>query len=97
IPALVLLVHLPMKKAVGTSLLIIALNSLVGIAGDWGHVTLDWVFAASLIVLALFGLFIGVVLSTKLPDTLLKKYFGWFVCCMGMVVLISELYSLLLK
>ncbi|MFM6954916.1 MAG: sulfite exporter TauE/SafE family protein [Sphingobacteriaceae bacterium] len=97
IPALVLLVHLPMKKAVGTSLLIIALNSLVGIAGDWGHVTLDWVFAASLIALALLGLFIGVLLSASLPDTLLKKYFGWFVCCMGIVVLSSELYSLLLK
>jgi uncharacterized membrane protein YfcA len=85
-----------MKKAVGTSLLIIALNSLVGIAGDWGHVQLDWVFAASLIALALLGLFMGVVLSAKLPDTLLKKYFGWFVFCMGLVVMISELYKLLL-
>ena len=96
IPALVLVVQLPMKKAVGTSLLIIALNSLVGIAGDWGHVQLDWVFAASLIALALLGLFIGVVLSAILPDTLLKKYFGWFVFCMGLVVMISELYKLLL-
>jgi len=96
IPALVLVVQLPMKKAVGTSLLIIALNSLVGIAGDWGHVQLDWVFAASLIALALLGLFIGVVLSAKLPDTLLKKYFGWFVFCMGLVVMLSELYKLLI-
>jgi uncharacterized membrane protein YfcA len=97
IPALVLVVQLPMKKAVGTSLLIIALNSLVGIAGDWGHVQLDWIFASSLIALALLGLFIGVVLSSKLPDTLLKKYFGWFVFCMGLVVMLSELYNLLLK
>jgi uncharacterized membrane protein YfcA len=97
IPALVLVVQLPMKKAVGTSLLIIALNSLVGIAGDWGHVQLDWLFAASLIALALLGLFIGVVLSAKLPDMLLKKYFGWFVFCMGLVVMLSELYNLLLK
>jgi uncharacterized membrane protein YfcA len=82
---------------VGTSLLIIALNSLVGIAGDWGHVQLDWLFAASLIALALLGLFIGVVLSAKLPDMLLKKYFGWFVFCMGLVVMLSELYNLLLK
>jgi uncharacterized membrane protein YfcA len=96
IPALVLVVQLPMKKAVGTSLLIIALNSLVGIAGDWGHVQLDWLFAASLIALALLGLFIGVVLSAKLPDMLLKKYFGWFVFCMGLVVMISELYKLLI-
>jgi uncharacterized membrane protein YfcA len=97
IPALVLVVQLPMKKAVGTSLLIIALNSLVGIAGDWGHVQLDWIFAASLIALALLGLFMGVVLSAKLPDMLLKKYFGWFVFCMGLVVMLSELYNLLLK
>lgn len=96
IPALVLVVQLPMKKAVGTSLLIIALNSLVGIAGDWGHVHLDWLFAASLIALALLGLFIGVVLSAKLPDILLKKYFGWFVFCMGLVVMLSELYKLLI-
>lgn len=96
IPALVLVVQLPMKKAVGTSLLIIALNSLVGIAGDWGHVQLDWVFAASLIALALLGLFMGVLFSAKLPDTLLKKYFGWFVFCMGLVVMLSELYKLLL-
>jgi uncharacterized membrane protein YfcA len=95
IPALVLVVQLPMKKAVGTSLFIIALNSLVGIAGDWGHVQLDWLFAASLIALALLGLFIGVVLSAKLPDMLLKKYFGWFVFCMGLVVLTSELYNFL--
>ncbi len=97
IPALVLVVQLPMKKAVGTSLLIIALNSMVGVVGDWGHVQLDWIFAASLIFLALLGLFIGVVLSARLPDTLLKKYFGWFVCCMGIVVMLSELYSLVLK
>jgi uncharacterized membrane protein YfcA len=97
IPALVLVVQLPMKKAVGTSLLIIALNSLVGIAGDWGHVQIDWLFAASLIALALLGLFIGVVLSAKLPDMLLKKYFGWFVFCIGIVVMLSELYNLLLK
>jgi hypothetical protein len=95
IPALVLVVQLPMKKAVGTSLLIIALNSLVGIAGDWGHVQIDWLFAASLIALALLGLFIGVVLSAKLPENILKKYFGWFVFCMGLVVMISELYKLL--
>lgn len=97
IPALVLLVHLPMKKAVGTSLLIIALNSLVGIAGDWGQVHLNWAFATSLIGLALLGLFIGVAVSSKVSDTLLKKYFAWFVCCMGVTIFISELMALLVN
>lgn len=95
IPALVLLVHLPMKKAIGTSLLIIALNSMVGIAGDFGQVQLNWFFAGSLIILSLLGLFIGLLVSNRLPDVVLKKYFGRFVLGMAVLVFASEVYALL--
>lgn len=65
IPALVILSKLPMKQAVGTSLLIIAAKSLIGFTGDLGNGTMDWTLLLSVTVLAIAGIFIGNVLSKK--------------------------------
>ncbi|AEV97222.1 permease [Niastella koreensis] len=90
IPALVLLLKLPMKKAIGTSLMIIALNSLIGFTGDLGHFTIDWIFLLKTTVIAISGIFIGGVLNKKVPGDKLKKGFGWFVLVMGIYILVKE-------
>jgi len=92
IPTLVLLVGLPMKEAVGTSLLIIALNSLIGFTGDLGHFIMDWVFLAKITAIAVAGIFIGGYLSKRIDGAKLKKAFGWFVLIMGIYILIKEIF-----
>lgn len=92
IPALVILSKLPMKQAVGTSLLIIAAKSLIGFTGDLGNGTMDWTLLLSVTVLAIAGIFIGNVLSKKVSADSLKKGFGWFVLVMGVYIIIKELF-----
>ncbi len=95
IPALVIIVGLPMKIAVGTSLLIIAAKSLLGFLGDLQQqVTLDWTLLISLSAIAVIGLFIGVSLSNKVSEQSLKKGFGWFVLIMGSMILLDQLVRL---
>ena len=91
IPSLVLLVGLPMKEAVGTSLLIIALNSLIGFTGDLGHFNIDWLLVFKLTSIAICGIFAGGYLSRKIDGAKLKKVFGWFVLLMGVYILIKEI------
>ncbi|HSC36892.1 MAG TPA: sulfite exporter TauE/SafE family protein [Chitinophagaceae bacterium] len=93
IPALVLLVKLPMKKAIGTSLLIIALNSLIGFAGDLGHFNIDWPLLLKITLLAVAGIFAGGALGRKIQGEKLKKGFGWFVLGMGVYILVKEFLS----
>ena len=90
IPTLVLLVKLPMKEAIGTSLLIIALNSLIGFTGDLGHFTIDWFFLFKVTCIAIAGIFIGGFISKKISGNKLKKGFGWFVLIMGIYIIIHE-------
>jgi uncharacterized membrane protein YfcA len=92
IPALVLLSKLPMKQAVGTSLLIIAMKSLIGFLGDLGHYTMDWKLLGIVTVLAIVGLFIGNSFNRKINAVTLKKGFGWFVLVMGIYIIIKELF-----
>ena len=91
IPALVFLIKLPMKKAVGTSLLLIALNSLIGFAGDIGHFNIQWSFLISITLIAIGGIFLGGLLGKKLSGEKLKRGFGWFVLSMGIYIIIKEL------
>ena len=90
IPALVLLLKLPMKKAIGTSLMIIALNSLIGFTGDLGHFSIDWIFLLKITAIAITGIFIGGALSKKIAGEKLKQGFGWFVLVMGVYILVKE-------
>ncbi|MEO7266283.1 MAG: sulfite exporter TauE/SafE family protein [Ferruginibacter sp.] len=92
IPTLVLLLKMPMKKAVGTSLLIIALNSLIGFTGDIGHFNIDWTFLIIITTIAIAGIFIGGLLAKKIAGEKLKKAFGWFVLVMGLYILIKEIF-----
>ncbi|WP_432713833.1 sulfite exporter TauE/SafE family protein [Pedobacter sp.] len=91
IPMLVILVHLPMKEAVGTSLLIISLNSLIGFSGDIGHFTINWYFLLKISFIAIAGVMIGGWINKKVQGEKLKKGFGWFVLFMAGYILLKEL------
>ncbi len=92
IPALVIFAGLPMKLAVGTSLMIIALKSLIGFTGDLGHYTLNWNLLILFSVFAAIGMFLGTYLSKKISGAKLKPAFGWFVLIMGVFILINEFF-----
>lgn len=91
IPAMVLLLHLPMKEAVGTSLLVIALNSLIGFAGNAGDAGIQWTLLMTITALAVTGILAGTWLHRRIPAGRLKKGFGWFVLLMGIYILLKEL------
>lgn len=91
IPALVIFSGLSMKMAVGTSLLIIAVKSLVGFIGDIQNHAIDWGFLLAFSGFAVVGIFIGSKLSTVVPGQKLKPAFGWFVLVMGVYILAKEL------
>ena len=91
IPTLVILLGLPMKEAVGTSLMIIALNSLVGFVGDLGHFQINWPFLLKVTAIAIAGVFLGIFLSTKIDGGKLKKGFGWFVLIMGGYIILKTI------
>lgn len=90
IPALVVLSNLPMKKAIGTSLVIIAAKSLFGFLGDLSVIPIDWKLLLGFTSLAVIGIFIGHQLSHKIDGSKLKKGFGWFVLVMGIIILFKE-------
>ncbi len=93
IPALVVLVGLPMKKAIGTSLMIIAFNSLLGFfLGDLGHTIINWKLILTIAGIAVLGMFIGFAISKKIDGDKLKKGFGWFVLVMGVYIIARELF-----
>jgi len=92
IPVLVLSAKLPMKKAVGTSLMIIAAKSLIGFMGDMkGDKVIDWQFLFVYSSIAIVGILLGSVLSKKIAGEKLKPVFGWFVLFMGVYIILKEL------
>jgi uncharacterized membrane protein YfcA len=91
IPALVILTGLPMKTASGTSLFIIAINSLIGFTGDLLNTAMNWPFLLSVTVIAIIGVHFGNVYSRKIPGVKLRKAFGWFTLAMGSWILFKEL------
>ena len=93
IPALVLLLGLEMKKAVGTSLLIIAINSLTGFLSDAGFYVINWSFLLLVTGIAIIGIFIGGWMSKKISGPGLKTGFGWFVLAMALLILLKEILS----
>ena len=95
IPALVLLAKLPMKQAVGTSLLIIAAKSLIGFLGDLqGEQLMDWNFLLLFSGIAIGGIIAGSLLSRRIPNEKLKPAFGWFVLVMGVYIITRELSAM---
>ena len=92
IPALVVLAKLPMKKAIGTSLAIIALNSSIGFLSDFGVHQFDWNFLFIFSGFAISGIIIGSYLSKYISGVKLKPAFGWFILLMGIYIVSKELF-----
>ena len=91
VPALVLLLGLPMREAVATSLLVIALNSFAGFAGSLGHATLDWPLTAVVTGAAVAGAIAGTALSGRVPQAALRRMFAWLVLAMAGYMLWRQL------
>lgn len=91
VPALVILVGLDMKRAVGTSLVVIALKSLIGFAGDLSAGTvINTSVLVSVTAASLIGMVVGTKLVTRVSSEKLKPAFGWFVLVMGTLILLKE-------
>ena len=91
IPSLILFAKLPMRKAVGTSLFIIAMNSLVGFIGDVQNLVIDWVFLLTFSAISVVGIFIGMYLTKYTNESQLKKIFAYFVLVMATIILLKEM------
>ena len=93
IPALVLFAKLPMKKAVGTSLLIIAFKSLIGFKGDLDRpdLIIDWTLLLTISAIAIGGIFVGIYLTRFIDGSKLKKGFGWFVLAMAVYIILKQI------
>jgi uncharacterized membrane protein YfcA len=76
---------------VATSLLIIAIKSLIGFLGDVQNLAIDWDILLSFTALSVVGIFAGIWLSKFIKGSNLKKSFGWFVVVMGLYILYKEL------
>ncbi|MEC9282045.1 MAG: sulfite exporter TauE/SafE family protein [Bdellovibrionota bacterium] len=87
VPALVLMTGLPMKRAVGTSLLIISLKSFAGFAGYIGLVEIPWEFLVKFTAASAVGIFIGTYLVQFVSQKKLKKAFAIFLVFMGIYIL----------
>ncbi|HUG02014.1 MAG TPA: sulfite exporter TauE/SafE family protein [Longimicrobiales bacterium] len=87
VPALVLLARVPMKRAVGTSLLVIALNAASGFWGYLGLVEVRWGFMAAFAGVAIIGILVGTSLARHAPARALRTAFGVFLIAMGLLIL----------
>ena len=91
VPALVIWANIPMKKAVGTSLIIVTINSLIGFMGDVQTLDIEWVFLLTFTLISIIGIVIGVFLSKFISGEKLKKSFGFFVLFMAIYIIYKEL------
>lgn len=90
VPVLIFFLRLNFKKAIGTSLCIIALNSLVGFTGNIGHQSINWMFLFMITFISIGGILLGSLLSNKISSQKLRPAFGWFTIVVGIFVLIKE-------
>ncbi|WP_242121459.1 sulfite exporter TauE/SafE family protein [Aestuariivivens sediminicola] len=91
VPALVLWANIPMKKAVGTSLVIITINSLIGFIGDVQTLEIEWTFLLTFTIISILGIVIGIFISKFISGERLKKGFGYFTLLMAFYILYKEI------
>lgn len=91
IPALVLFLGLPMKRALGTSMVVIAVNSLIGVLGNLSLVgEINFEFLFTLTFLAVAGVFVGTYLTRFIEGKRLKSGFGWFALMVALFIIVKE-------
>jgi len=91
IPALTGLFRTSMKVAIGTSLVIISLNSLIGFLSSMNHTKIDWTLLLTISLIAVAGIIIGSQISKKIDGKKLKPAFGWFILVMGIYIIVKEI------
>lgn len=93
VPSLVLVMHIPIHKAIGTSMWVVAINSLLGFCAYLitGQKNIDWNIIVCFTGASIFGILIGLLLSRHISGERLKKGFGYFILTMGTYILLSEL------
>ncbi|MCB0604344.1 MAG: sulfite exporter TauE/SafE family protein [Saprospiraceae bacterium] len=93
IPILVLIGKVEMKKAIGSSLVIIAVKSLMGFTGDLhNNVNIEWKLLIPFTVIAIGGIIMGSSIANKMPNEKLKPLFGYFILIMALIILGKELF-----
>lgn len=92
IPILIMIGKIPMKEAVGTSLFIITINSLIGFFSGISQFNIDWTFLFTASLIAIIGVYLGIFLSKKINGKKLKSIFGWFILAMGIYIIFKELF-----
>lgn len=90
VPALVLLGGISMKQAVGTSLLVIAMNCASGFAGYIGRVDIPWMFVLGFTAIAVLGILVGTHLVRYVSQRALKQAFSVFLIVMGTFILVQN-------
>lgn len=91
IPTIILLKEHCMKRAIGTSLIIITVNSLIGFLGDL-HMVVNWKLVLSFSCIAIIGMLLGIKISEKIEGAVLKKLFGIIVLIIGIFIIVKELF-----
>lgn len=92
VPVLVFFLRLSFKKAIGTSLCIIAINSLIGFTGNFGNLQIDWQFLLTVSAVCAAGILFGSLLSSRISGQTLKPAFGWFTLIVGISVFVKEIF-----
>jgi len=95
VPALVMLVGLPVQTAIGTSLVIIAMNSVAGFLGHMGSGSFDWIITLTFTAAGLVGTFSGMKLSRRLSSSKLQKAFSVFVIALAFFLLFDNLSKII--
>jgi uncharacterized protein len=90
VPALVMLVGLPVQMAIGTSLIIIAMNSFAGLLGHLTNGSMDWMVTLVFTSAGLLGTFSGMRLSRRLSPSRLQKAFAVFVVALAVFLLVDN-------
>lgn len=93
VPVLMFFMRLNFKKAIGTSLCIIAINSLVGFAGNASTLQINWTFLFYISAISVTGILLGSRLATKIHAKRLKTAFGWFTLLVGLFVFVKESFA----
>jgi uncharacterized protein len=97
VPALVLLVGLPMKQAVGTSLIVIAMNSLAGFLGHVSDFSVDMALLAVFTLAGIAGTYLGTKAARHADPHLLRQLFAIFIIGLGLFLLADNVSKLLAK
>jgi uncharacterized membrane protein YfcA len=92
IPTLVLVMGLSMRKAIGSSLMIITLNSAIGFLGSLQHEAIEWGFLLQFSGIAVAGIIVGTIISKKISTNILRPAFGWFILVNGVYIIVHELF-----